>query len=213
MEKLRQYIYVAHRLDSSLAARIAQVQAHDPERARILQEDMLLPVREKAQDLTTQLAVGVQGYMALDATRRSNVEMIRGAGRATSTTLSALRTAVTVAQAVWDQKLVLDQIAALNTTPPAPTGSASVPPRRQSGAVNNRAATSPPVELQKLQLAFNSIYAALDEIDKYKAKALDSINKTVDSLNGQIRKAQSFLERSRSPEQPAHEQTEPSLPQ
>jgi uncharacterized protein YaaN involved in tellurite resistance len=135
-------------------------------------------VREKAQDLTTQLAVGVQGYMALDATRRSNVEMIRGAGRATSTTLSALRTAVTVAQAVWDQKLVLDQIAALNTTPPAPTGSASVPPRRQSGAVNNRAATSPPVELQKLQLAFNSIYAALDEIDKYKAKALDSINKT-----------------------------------
>jgi uncharacterized protein YaaN involved in tellurite resistance len=211
MEKLRQYIYLSQRLDSALAARIAQVQAHDPERARILNEDMLFYVRQKVQDLTTQLAVSVQGYMALDVIRRNNIELIRGVDRATTTTVSALRTAVIVAQALSDQKLVLDQITALNTTTSDLIESTSVLLRQQSGAINEQAASST-IELEKLQLAFDNIYATMDEIDAYKLKALDSMNKTVDSLSGQIRKAQSFMDRARTREQSAQDKTELSLP-
>ena len=115
MERLRQYIYLAQKLDAGLAARIAQIEATDPERAKILKEDMLFYVRQKVQDLTTQLAVSIQGYLALDVIRRNNLELIKGVDRATTTTVSALRTAVIVAQALGDQKLVLDQITALNT--------------------------------------------------------------------------------------------------
>jgi uncharacterized protein YaaN involved in tellurite resistance len=211
MEKLRQYIYLAQKLDAALAARIAQVQANDPERARILSEDMLFYVRQKSQDLTTQLAVSVQGYMALDVIRRNNLELIRGVDRATTTTISALRTAVIVAQALSDQKLVLDQITALNTTTSDLIESTSVLLRQQSAAINEQAASST-IDLQKLQLAFDNIYATMDEIDAYKLKALDSMNKTVDSLNGQIRKAQSFLERARSREQSDQDKTELTLP-
>jgi uncharacterized protein YaaN involved in tellurite resistance len=60
MELLRQYIYLAQKLDTSLEQRIAKVEANDPERARILREDMLFYVRQKVQDLSTQLAVSVQ---------------------------------------------------------------------------------------------------------------------------------------------------------
>ena len=74
-------------------------------------------MRQKRQDLLTQLAVSVQGYLALDLIRRNNVELIKGVDRATTTTISALRTAVIVAQALSDQKLVLDQITALNRRP------------------------------------------------------------------------------------------------
>jgi uncharacterized protein YaaN involved in tellurite resistance len=142
--------------------------------------------------------------MALDVIRRNNFELIRGVDRATTTTVSALRTAIIVAQALSDQKLVLDQITALNTTTSDLIESTSVMLRQQSGAINEQAASST-IELQKLQLAFDNIYATLDEIDAYKLKALDSMNKTIDSLNGQIGKAQTFLERGHSPDQAALE--------
>ena len=206
MEKLRQYIYLAQKLDAALAARIAQVQANDPERARILSEDMLFYVRQKSQDLTTQLAVSVQGYMALDVIRRNNLELIRGVDRATTTTISALRTAVIVAQALSDQKLVLDQITALNTTTSDLIESTSVLLRQQSAAINEQA-TSSTIDLQKLQLAFDNIYATMDEIDSFKLKALDNMSQTVDALTVQIGKAQTYLDRARPGDQTGDDQS------
>ena len=65
---------------------------------------------QRVQDLLTQMAVTVQGYLALDLVKKNNVELIKGVDRASTTTVAALRTAVTVAQALVGQKLVLDQI-------------------------------------------------------------------------------------------------------
>jgi uncharacterized protein YaaN involved in tellurite resistance len=197
MERLRQYIYLGQKLDAGLSARIDQVAATDPDRARVLREDMLFPVRQKVQDLMTQLAVSVQGYMALDVIRHNNVELIRGVDRATTTTVSALRTAVIVAQALADQKLVLDQITALNTTTSNLIESTSVLLRQQSTAVNEQAASAT-VDLAKLQAAFDNIYATMDEIDTFKLKALDSMSKTVDALSAEVQKSQTYLDRARA---------------
>ena len=98
--RLRQYIYMGQQLDAKLVERIAAIEATDPERATALKQDLLFYVRQKVQDLTTQLAVGVQGYLALDLVRKNNLELIKGVDRATTTTVSALRTAVIVAQAL-----------------------------------------------------------------------------------------------------------------
>ena len=76
----------------------------------------LFYVRQKHQDLLTQLAVSIQSYLAIDIIIKNNIELIKGVDRASTTTVSALRTAVIVAQALGNQKLVLDQITALNTT-------------------------------------------------------------------------------------------------
>jgi hypothetical protein len=62
------------------------------------------------------MAVTVQGYLALDLVKKNNVELVKGVDRASTTTVGALRTAVTVAQAMTNQRLVLEQITALNTT-------------------------------------------------------------------------------------------------
>src|SRR5581483_993979 len=66
MANLRQYVYLAQKLDSALSGKVATLQASDPEKAKTLQEDGLFYVRQKVQDLLTQLAVSAQGYMALD---------------------------------------------------------------------------------------------------------------------------------------------------
>lgn len=195
MERLRQYIYLAQKLDSTLEARIAKVEANDPERARILREDMLFYVRQKVLDLTAQLSVSVQGYLAMDIIRRNNLELIRGVDRATTTTISALRTAVIVTQALGDQKLVLDQITALNTTTSNLIESTSAMLRTQSAAINQGAATST-IDVGKLQAAFDNVYATLDEIDAYKLAALDTMARTADALKTQIDRAQPFVDRA-----------------
>jgi uncharacterized protein YaaN involved in tellurite resistance len=207
MGRLRQYIYLAQHLDAALSAKIADIQTSDPDRAKVLQEDLLFPVRQKVQDLLTQLAVSVQGYLAVDLIRRNNVELIKGVDRATTTTVSALRTAVIVAQALSDQKLVLDQITALNTTTGNLIATTSEMLKQQSSQINEQAASST-VELSKLQAAFDNIYATMDEVDSFKVKALDNMQKTIDALSTQITRSQAYLERAR-----ARESNEATAPQ
>ena len=197
MGRLRQYSYLAQSLDTALAAQIATIETTDPDRARVLKEDMLFSVRQKNQDLLTQLAVSVQGYLALDVIRRNNLELIKGVQRATTTTISALRTAVIVAQALADQKLVLDQISALNTTTSNLILSTSELLKQQSGDINKQAASAT-VDLDKLQAAFSNIYATMDEIDTFKIAALDTMQKTVTALSTEITKSQTYLDRVKS---------------
>ncbi len=197
MGRLRQYSYLAQRLDAELTAKIASIEATDPDRARVLKEDMLFPVRQKNQDLLTQLAVSVQGYLALDIIRRNNLELIRGVQRATTTTVAALRTAVIVAQALADQKLVLDQIAALNTTTSNLIEATGQLLHQQSADVNAQAASST-VDIAKLQGAFQNVYATMDEIDSFRVGALDSMQKTVDALSAEVTKSQVYLDRVRA---------------
>jgi len=193
--KLEQYIYLAGKLDAALAAQIDQIGQSDPERAKALREDVLFYVRQKRQDLLTQLAVNAQGYLALELVRKNNLELIKGVDRATTTTVSALRTAVIVAQALTNQKLVLNQIAALNTTTGNLIESTSVMLKEQSGQIHEQAANAT-VNVEKLQAAFANIYATMDMIDAYKLQALDSMQKTIDALTGEVTKAQSYLQRA-----------------
>ena len=195
MQRLQEYAYMSRKLDESLQGRIAEVQGTDPEKAKVLQEDLLFYVRQKVQDLLTQLAVSVQGYLALEIVRKNNIELIKGVDRATTTTISALRTAVIVAQAMANQKLVLDQITALNTTTSNLIESTSVLLRQQSADIHDEAASAT-INVQKLQAAFANIYATMDAIDTYKVQALQTMQQTVDVLSGQISTAQSYLERA-----------------
>jgi uncharacterized protein YaaN involved in tellurite resistance len=193
--RLEQYIYMAASLDQQVSVKISSVQSSDPARAKELQEDVLFYVRQKRQDLLTQLAVNTQGYLAMDLVEKNNQELIKGVDRATTTTVSALRTAIIVAQALANQKLVLNQINALNTTTSNLIESTSEMLKEQSGQVYQQAADST-IQLEKLQTAFNNIYTSIDAIDTYKVQALDNMQKTVDALTGEIDKAQSYLQRA-----------------
>src|SRR4051794_833316 len=208
MGRLRQYVYLGQQLDTQLSARIASIEPSDADRARVLKEDLLFPVRQKVQDLLTQLAVSVQGYLALDLIRRNNVELIKGVDRATTTTVSALRTAVIVAQALSDQKLVLDQITALNETTGALIESTSQMLHEQSTKISEQAASAT-IDLARLQKAFQNIYATMDEIDTFKVKALDNMEQTINALSTEIDKSKTYIDRVRAAEQ-AHVELPPN---
>ncbi|KRC37464.1 MULTISPECIES: toxic anion resistance protein [Oerskovia] len=194
MARLNQYIYVAERLDAQLSAKTAELDATDPEKAKALREDVLFYVRQKHQDLLTQLAVSIQGYLAIDIVIKNNVELIKGVDRATTTTVSALRTAVIVAQALANQKLVLDQITALNTTTSNMIASTSKMLADQSASIQSQAASAT-VGLPQLQAAFQNIYATMDSISTFKVQALDSMAQTIGVLETETTKAREYLDR------------------
>jgi uncharacterized protein YaaN involved in tellurite resistance len=194
MARLNQYIYVAERLDSRLSATIAELDVSNPSRAKALREDVLFYVRQKHQDLLTQLAVSIQGYLAMDIVIKNNLELIKGVDRATTTTVSALRTAVIVAQALANQQLVLDQITALNSTTSRMIESTSEMLKENSTRIQAGAAASA-VGLPELQRAFANIYATMDAIDTYKVAALDSMAATIGTLETETTKARSYLDR------------------
>ena len=197
--RLEQYTHMAGVLDESLTHKIATVESKDPTKARALKEDALFYVRQKRQDLLTQLSVVVQGYLALDLIRKNNVELVKGVERATTTTVSALRTAVIAALALGNQRLVLDQVTALNSTTGNIIESTSQMLRQQTLEIAAQAANST-VSIEKLQAAFNNIYATIDTIDTFKLAALDSMRKTIDALTDEVARAQQYVERARSAE-------------
>ena len=195
MQSLRQYIYVGKKIDERLGQKIGELEATDPEKARVVKEELLFYVRQKNMDFLTQLAVNIQGYLALDMIRKNNLELIKGVDRATTTTIAALRTAVMVSQALSSQKLVLDQINALNSTTSSLIESTSVMLKRQTAQVHEQASGSS-VDLEKLQKSFNHIYETMQAIDAFKLKALGNMQQTLHVLTQEVDRAQTYLDRT-----------------
>src|SRR4030095_12699124 len=106
------------------------------------------------------------------------------------------RTAVIVAQALVNQKLVLDQIGALHTTTGDLIAGTSRMLRQQGAAIHQQAVAST-VDIEKLKQAFQNVYAAMDAIAEYKGKALESLRSTLDALTQEVGKARGYLDRVR----------------
>ena len=195
MGRLEQMIHVAKTMDAGLEAKANELESSDPAKAKAIRETALFYVRQRTQDLLTQMAVTVQGYLALDLVKKNNVELVKGVDRASTTTVGALRTAVTVAQAMTSQRLVLAQITALNTTTANIIESTGTLLKTTTAEINKQAASST-IPLQTLQRAFQNIYSTMDAIDTFKAQALTNMKTTVDTLSNEVEKSKGYIARA-----------------
>ena len=195
MGRLEQMIHVSKALDAKLEAKANDIETSDPVKAKAIRETALFYVRQRTTDLLTQMAVSVQGYLALDLVKKNNVELMKGVDRASTTTVSALRTAVTVAQALTNQKLVLEQITALNTTTANIIDSTGTLLKSQTATIHEQAASST-IPLETLKRAFQNIYDTMDQVDAFKAKALVSMKTTVDALTSEVEKSKGYIARA-----------------
>ncbi len=200
MHKLEQMVHISKSLDKQLEDKANVLDATEPAKAKAIRETALFYTRQRTTDILTQTAVTVQGYLALDLVKKNNVELVKGVDRASTTTVSALRTAVTVAQAMTNQKLVLEQISALNTTTAGMIDSTGEMLRTQSGAIHEQAASST-IPLETLQRAFQNIYETMDQIDRFKLAALVNMKQTVETLGTEVEKSRGYIARSEGVEQ------------
>jgi uncharacterized protein YaaN involved in tellurite resistance len=200
MGQLEQMIHISKAMDARLEEKANELDATDPAKAKAIRETALFYTRQRTTDLLTQMAVTVQGYLALDLVKKNNVELVKGVDRASTTTVSALRTAVTVAQALTNQKLVLDQITALNTTTAKVIDSTGEMLKTQTGEIHKQAASAT-IPLETLQRAFQNIYDTMDTIDRFKLEALGNMKQTVETLSGEVEKSRGYIARAEGVEQ------------
>ncbi len=195
MGNLEQMIHISQTLDARLEEKANELDSVDPAKAKAVRETALFYVRQRTQDLLTQMAVSVQGYLALDLVKKNNVELVKGVDRASTTTVGALRTAVTVSEAMTNQRLVLQQITALNDTTAGIIDGTSTMLREQTGKIHEQAAAST-IPLETLQRAFQNIYDTMDEVDQFKVRALDSMKQTVTVLSQEVEKSKGYIARA-----------------
>jgi len=195
MGKLEQMVHMSKVLDEKLEEKAAELDVSDPAKAKAIRESALFYVRQRTQDLLTQLAVSVQGYLALDLVKKNNVELMKGVDRASTTTVSALRTAVTVAEAMTNQKLVLEQITSLNTTTAGIIDSTGELLKSNTAMIHEQASSSS-IPVETLQRAFQNVYQTMDAIDTFKLKSLEAMKTTVDTLSVEVEKSRAYVARA-----------------
>lgn len=196
MNYLEQYAYVMKQLDKSIEEKLPEIEAEDKLRASDIKQEILFPIRQKSMDIYQHLAVCMQGYMSLQVIKKNNTELIRGVDRATKTTVSALRTAVLVSEALGTQKLVLDQISAVNDVTNNMIARNSEMLKDQ-GVQIQKQATEASISVEVLSKSFEQIFSAMDAIDAYRNQALPNMKKTVESLEKTVANAKNYLSNKR----------------
>lgn len=199
MQELEQYSYIGQQLSHKIEHMIGEVRLQDEQKARVLEEEVLFYLKQKTTDLMTQQAVSIQAYMSLDLIRRNNLELIKGVDRALMTTVSALQTAMVVAQALTNQKMVLNQVKMINSTTEDLIVSTSKMLNQQTRDIQIQSSNSV-INVEKLQTAFEQIFETIDLVNDFKVKSLPNLQKSMNHLAIQLHRAQYYTDQVRNQE-------------
>ncbi|ALC90573.1 KlaA protein [Bacillus sp. FJAT-18017] len=180
---LRKEIELGTLMDEAIEVQIEQAKTkdEDPEKIRFITEEVLFPLRQRVMDLQQMLTVNQQGIIAYEVVIRNNRELIRGVERAKTVTISALKIAVTVASALYNQKIVLKKIEALNATTNDLIAGTSKMLKVQGVEIQKQAMESS-VSVETLKVAFADVIEAMDSISAYKQQALPKMRETINQF-------------------------------
>lgn len=179
-KQLNQKMELGAQLDAYLtnAVENARARGEDAEKVKFVEEEIIFPLRQRIMDFQQLLVVNQQGIIAMEVIRKNNLELIRAVDRAKTVTISALRVAVTVAGALYNQKIVLEKVEMLNEATNQMISSTSRMLKEQGVAIQ-RQATEASISPDTLKQAFADTISALDDISSYKTKALPQIAQTI----------------------------------
>jgi len=195
-KQLAQEVELATLMDNAIAERLEQAQAdnEDEYKIRFVQEEILFPLRQRIMDMQQMTVVNHQGVLAMEVIQRNNNELMRGVDRAKSVTISALRTAVMVASALYNQKIVLQKIQSLNETTSNMITSTSRMLREQGGDIH-RQSVEANISVDVLKTAFNDVMVALNEVSTFKKNALPIMKNSIEQFRELAEKGEEEIRR------------------
>ena len=194
--KLLADIELAKQMDQSIEAQIqtAEIEGVAEDKIAFVREEVLFPLRQRIMDMQQMIVVNQQGIVSLNVIRRNNKELIRGVKRAQNVTISALRTGVMVASALYDQKIVMDKINILNSTTENIIESTSHMLKEQGSEIQKHSAEtmiSPAV----LKASFSEALQAIEDVSTYKEQALPKMKETIEMFSDLADEGQKVVEK------------------
>lgn len=196
MQKLKAAVRFAEQLDRRLAEKVATLKLTDAERARALEQEVLYYARQNLQDMLTQQAVCVNGYLSLEVIKKTCREMIIGCERVATTGMSALAVAQTVARATGNQVKVMTMLTGVNST----IENLIAESGKQLNTHVERSAqfgSSPLLGIEKMKEMFELTFKAMDTMDNFRSKAVEAMGQNNALIREQLQRAESYMDRSR----------------
>lgn len=183
-KKMQTNIEMGMKLDASLSNAIENAKAtgENPDKIKFVEEEILFPLRQRIEDFQQVQLVSQQGIIAMEIIRRNNKELIRSVDRANNVTVTALRTAVTVAGALYNQKIVLEKVTALNDATNQMLASTSKMLHEQGVSIQKQASETA-INADVLRNAFDECFQALEDISAYRQEALPRMKDTIATFN------------------------------
>lgn len=194
-KKLSQSIELGLQFDKSVSAAIenARLSGENPYKIAYIEEELLYPLRNRIMDFEQLAIVNQQGIMAIELVRKNNKELIRSIDRAKMVTVNALRTAVTIASAMYDQKIVLEKVSALNTTTDKIMLTTTSMSRKQSTMIHQQASDNA-MSIETLKQAFEDTVQTLEEISLYKQEALPRIKQSINDFQVLVAEGERYVQ-------------------
>ncbi len=182
--KLLADIELGKQMDSSIEAQIqsAEIEGVDEDKIAFVREEILFPLRQRIMDMQQMIVVNQQGIISLNVIRRNNKELIRGVKRAQNVTVSALRTGVMVASALYDQKIVMEKINILNQTTENIIESTSRMLKEQGSEIQKHSAETM-ISPEVLKASFAEAIQAIEDVSTYKEQALPKMKETIEMFS------------------------------
>jgi uncharacterized protein YaaN involved in tellurite resistance len=195
-KKLMKEVELGSLMDEAIEKQIdaARVRNEAPEKIKFVSEEVLFPLRQRIMDMQQVIVVNQQGVMASEIVIRNNKELMRGVERAQNVTINALRTSVTVAGALYNQKIVLKKIEMLNETTNNIIATTARALKSQGADIQNRSMQAN-ISPETLKAAFADAIEALDSISTYKQEALPAMRKTIEDFRELAARGEEQLEK------------------
>jgi uncharacterized protein YaaN involved in tellurite resistance len=195
-KKLMKEVELGTMMDKAIEERLdaAKAASEDEEKVRFVSEEILFPLRQRLMDMQQMIVVNQQGIMAIEVVKRNNKELMRGVDRAKNVTVSAMKIAVIVASALYNQKIVLKKIELLNATTNELISSTSKMLKEQ-GADIHKQAMDANISVETLKTAFSDVIDAMNAISAYKQEALPRMKSTISQFRELAQKGEEQIER------------------
>ncbi|MBQ8934053.1 MAG: toxic anion resistance protein [Lachnospiraceae bacterium] len=195
-KQLNRKMQLGEDLDKYLTANIQKSRAEggDEEKLKFIEEEVLFPLRQRMIDFSQMQAVNQNGIVAMEVIRKNNLELIRSVNRAQTVTVSALTTAVTVAGALFNQKIVLEKVQTLNAATNNMIAATSNMLKEQGVEVQKQAIESN-IDVATMKTAFKDTLEALESISTYKQDALPKMRQTIDEFREMTDEGEKILQR------------------
>ena len=195
-KQLNKKMQLGEDLDKYLTTNIEKLRSEggDEEKLKFIEEEVLFPLRQRMVDFSQMQAVNQNGIVAMEVIRKNNLELIRSVNRAQTVTVSALTTAVTVAGALFNQKIVLEKVKALNAATNNMIAATSTMLKEQGVEVQKQAIESN-IDVDTMKTAFKDTLEALESISTYKQEALPKLRKTIDEFRDMTDEGEKILQR------------------
>ena len=195
MQNLKAAAHFSQVLERKLKAQIESLRATDANRARVLEQEALFYAVQNYEGLLTQLAVSVNGYLAMEPLKKTAREMSIGIDRLKTSGMSALAVAQTIAIATGNQMRVQDALQKTREVIGNLVAQSAAQLGQHAHTVG-KAATDPTLELAKLQAAFDHTFKALDAMDSFRSAAIAGMARNNEALQALIDKSRPYVERA-----------------